>query len=84
MVLFSFLLFGYQIEDEVNVSECELQDISVAPMLNALHTHKGVAMLDLSHNLLGDKIFSLAHLHHSFRALFRLQIVYSPFVFTWL
>ena len=56
MVLFYFVLFVYQIEDEVNVSECELQDISVTPLLNALHTHKGVAMLDLSHNLLGDNI----------------------------
>ncbi|XWS29403.1 hypothetical protein CRYUN_Cryun24cG0026500 [Craigia yunnanensis] len=47
-------LYVSEIEDEVNVSECELQDISVTPLLNALHTHKGVAMLDLSHNLLGN------------------------------
>ncbi|OMO98309.1 Leucine-rich repeat, ribonuclease inhibitor subtype [Corchorus olitorius] len=47
-------LYISEIEDEVNVSDCELQDISVAPLLNALHTHKGVAMLDLSHNLLGN------------------------------
>ncbi|XVF17047.1 hypothetical protein REPUB_Repub10bG0083400 [Reevesia pubescens] len=47
-------LYVSEIEDEVNVSECELQDISVTPLLNALHTHKGVAMLDLSHNMLGN------------------------------
>ncbi|XWS33186.1 hypothetical protein CRYUN_Cryun22dG0057800 [Craigia yunnanensis] len=42
------------IVDEVNVSKCELQDVSVTALLNALHTHKGVAMLDLSDNLLGN------------------------------
>ncbi|XP_022741653.1 protein TONSOKU-like [Durio zibethinus] len=47
-------LYVSEIEDEVNVSECELQDISITPLLNALNTHKGVAMLDLSHNLLGN------------------------------
>ncbi|OMO57086.1 Leucine-rich repeat, ribonuclease inhibitor subtype [Corchorus capsularis] len=47
-------LYISEVEDEVNMSDCELQDISVAPLLNALHTHKGVAMLDLSHNLLGN------------------------------
>ncbi|PPD74456.1 hypothetical protein GOBAR_DD28619 [Gossypium barbadense] len=47
-------LYVSEVEDEVNVSECELQDISVIPLLNALHTHKGVALLDLSHNLLGN------------------------------
>ncbi|KAL1144696.1 hypothetical protein V6Z11_A11G248900 [Gossypium hirsutum] len=47
-------LYVSKVEDEVNVSECELQDISVIPLLNALHTHKGVALLDLSHNLLGN------------------------------
>ncbi|OVA01147.1 Leucine-rich repeat [Macleaya cordata] len=41
-------------EDEVIVSECELQDISVTPLLNALHEHKAIAMLDLSHNSLGN------------------------------
>ncbi|XP_017977769.1 PREDICTED: protein TONSOKU isoform X1 [Theobroma cacao] len=47
-------LYVSEIEDDVDVSECELQDISVTPLLNALYTHKGVAMLDLSHNLLGN------------------------------
>ncbi|XP_059644880.1 protein TONSOKU [Cornus florida] len=42
-------------EDEVVVSECELQDISVTPLLNALHAHKTVALLDISHNLLGNR-----------------------------
>ncbi|KAM7523540.1 hypothetical protein LguiA_013442 [Lonicera macranthoides] len=42
-------------EDEVVVSDCELQDISIAPLFNALHFHKTVALLDLSHNLLGNQ-----------------------------
>ncbi|RVW32721.1 Protein TONSOKU [Vitis vinifera] len=41
-------------EDEVMVSECDLQDISIMPLLNALHVHKTIAMLDLSHNMLGN------------------------------
>lgn len=41
-------------EDEVIVSDCELQDTSVVPLLNALHAHKTVAVIDLSHNLLGN------------------------------
>lgn len=43
-------------DDEVTVSECELQDLSITPLLNALHAHKTFAMLDLSHNLLGNSI----------------------------
>jgi hypothetical protein len=43
-----------QVEDEVIGSECELQDISVTPLLNALDTHKTVAVIDLSHNFLGN------------------------------
>ncbi|KAL9245674.1 hypothetical protein vseg_019298 [Gypsophila vaccaria] len=41
-------------EDEVIVSDCELQDKSVAPLLKALCEHKSIAMLDLSHNMLGN------------------------------
>ncbi|KAI6691916.1 hypothetical protein NL676_019626 [Syzygium grande] len=41
-------------EDEVIVSECELQDVSVTPLLNALRMHGTIAMLNLSHNLLGN------------------------------
>lgn len=41
-------------EDEIVVSDCELQDISVAPLINALYVHKTFAVLDLSHNLLGN------------------------------
>ena len=45
----------YQVsEDEIVVSDCELQDISVAPLLDALHAHKTVAIINLSHNLLGN------------------------------
>ncbi|KAK8524900.1 hypothetical protein V6N12_029752 [Hibiscus sabdariffa] len=47
-------LYVSETEDEVNVSECGLLDISVIPLLNALHAHTGVAMLDLSHNSLGN------------------------------
>ncbi|KAD6119229.1 hypothetical protein E3N88_10500 [Mikania micrantha] len=42
-------------EDEINVSDCELEDISAAPLLNALHLHKTIASLNLSHNLLGNE-----------------------------
>ncbi|XP_015891011.3 protein TONSOKU [Ziziphus jujuba] len=41
-------------DDEVVVSECDLQDLSITPLLNALHAHKTFAMLDLSHNFLGN------------------------------
>ncbi|GFY91241.1 tetratricopeptide repeat (TPR)-containing protein [Actinidia rufa] len=41
-------------EDEVIVPDCELQDVSITPLLNALEAHKGVAVLDLSHNSLGN------------------------------
>ncbi|CAK7355042.1 unnamed protein product [Dovyalis caffra] len=48
-------LYISEVEDEVIGSECELQDISVTPLLNSLHTHKTVALIDLSHNFLGLK-----------------------------
>ncbi|XP_042971160.1 protein TONSOKU-like isoform X1 [Carya illinoinensis] len=41
-------------DDEVIVSECELQDLSITPLVIALHAHKTFSMLDLSHNLLGN------------------------------
>ncbi|KAM6563543.1 hypothetical protein CsatB_023541 [Cannabis sativa] len=41
-------------DDEISVSDCELQDLSVTPLLNALQTHRTFAMLDLSHNVLGN------------------------------
>ncbi|PIN21063.1 Ran GTPase-activating protein [Handroanthus impetiginosus] len=41
-------------EDEIVVSDCKLRDVSVAPLLNALQLHKTLAVLDLSHNLLGN------------------------------
>ncbi|KAL1221577.1 Protein TONSOKU [Cardamine amara subsp. amara] len=47
-------LYISEVEDDINVSECELQDISAAPLLHALHVHNTVAMLDLSHNMLGN------------------------------
>ncbi|CAD6249212.1 unnamed protein product [Miscanthus lutarioriparius] len=39
-------------EDEIIVSDCGLQDTSIAPFLDALRSHKTIAVLDLSHNLL--------------------------------
>ncbi|KAL4562394.1 hypothetical protein LXL04_034596 [Taraxacum kok-saghyz] len=42
-------------EDEIVVSDCELQDTSAAPFLNALHSHKTIALLNLSHNFLGNE-----------------------------
>ncbi|KAJ0264409.1 Protein TONSOKU [Hirschfeldia incana] len=47
-------LYISEVEDDINVSECELQDVSAAPLLSALHVHNTVAMLDLSHNMLGN------------------------------
>ncbi|XP_021899947.1 protein TONSOKU [Carica papaya] len=47
-------LYISEVEDEVNVSDCELQDISITPLLDALHIHKTIAVLDFSHNLLGN------------------------------
>ncbi|KAK9073265.1 hypothetical protein SSX86_007589 [Deinandra increscens subsp. villosa] len=42
-------------EDEIDVSDCEVEDISATPLLNALHAHKTIAALNLSHNLLGNE-----------------------------
>ncbi|CAN1780258.1 Protein TONSOKU [Linum perenne] len=47
-------LYVSEVEDEVIASDCRLQDVSVAPLLNALQTHRTVSMLDLSHNFLGN------------------------------
>ncbi|KZV53838.1 protein TONSOKU [Dorcoceras hygrometricum] len=41
-------------DDVIIVSDCELQDVSVVPLINALQLHKTFAVLDLSHNLLGN------------------------------
>lgn len=40
-------------EDEVIAADCELQDMSIKPLLKALQTLKTVSMIDLSHNVLG-------------------------------
>ncbi|CAN8269073.1 unnamed protein product [Cochlearia groenlandica] len=48
-------LYISEVEDDISVSECELQDISAAPLLSSLHVHNTVAMLDLSHNMLGNE-----------------------------
>ncbi|GJM87258.1 hypothetical protein PR202_ga03195 [Eleusine coracana subsp. coracana] len=49
-------------EDEVIVSDCGLQDLSITPFLNALRSHKTIAVLDLSHNLLGTH-YNSKHFH---------------------
>ncbi|KAM1715053.1 hypothetical protein ACFX12_025582 [Malus domestica] len=41
-------------DDDVNVSDCGLQDFSLMPLLDALHADKTFAMVDLSHNELGN------------------------------
>ncbi|KAK4775290.1 hypothetical protein SAY86_010225 [Trapa natans] len=41
-------------EDEVIASDCELQDVSITPLLNALSARGTISMLNLSHNLLGN------------------------------
>lgn len=55
----SFFVYQFS-DDEVTVSECELQDLSIAPLLNALYAHKTFAMLDLSHNLLGNFLLTFS------------------------
>ncbi|KAL8168242.1 hypothetical protein V2J09_009741 [Rumex salicifolius] len=48
-------LYNFEVsEDEVIVSNCELQDMSVLPLLDALQEHNTIATLDLSHNMLGN------------------------------
>uniref|UniRef100_A0ACD5YV70 Uncharacterized protein n=1 Tax=Avena sativa TaxID=4498 RepID=A0ACD5YV70_AVESA len=42
-------------EDEIIVSDCGLQDLSITPFIDALRSHKTIAMLDLSHNMLGNQ-----------------------------
>ncbi|EPS65129.1 hypothetical protein M569_09649, partial [Genlisea aurea] len=41
-------------EDEIIVSECQMQDYTILPLLDALQLHKPLALLDLSHNSLGN------------------------------
>uniref|UniRef100_A0A0D9VLW1 Protein TONSOKU n=1 Tax=Leersia perrieri TaxID=77586 RepID=A0A0D9VLW1_9ORYZ len=42
-------------EDEVIISDCGLQDLSIKPFLDALRLHKTIAVLDISHNMLGNQ-----------------------------
>nr|CAB3451284.1 unnamed protein product [Digitaria exilis] len=51
-------------EDEVIVSDCGLQDLSITPFLDALKSHKTIAVLDLSHNSLGNQ--TIERLQHIF------------------
>lgn len=52
-------------DDEIIVSDCDLQDLSVTPLLNALHSHKTFAVLDLSHNFLGISCWIVALIYSS-------------------
>ncbi|MED6155557.1 hypothetical protein PIB30_006429 [Stylosanthes scabra] len=36
------------LDDEIIVSECDLQDLSITPLINALQSQKAFSMLDLS------------------------------------
>jgi actin-related protein len=49
----SLSVFKQVSEDEIIVSDCGLQDLSITPFLDALRSHKTIAMLNLSHNMLG-------------------------------
>ncbi|XP_020974960.1 protein TONSOKU isoform X2 [Arachis ipaensis] len=58
-------------DDEIVVSECDLQDLSITPLINALQSQKAFSMLDLSHNLLGNgtmealqKVFTASDQHY--------------------
>ncbi|MED6158767.1 hypothetical protein PIB30_035878 [Stylosanthes scabra] len=53
-------------DDEIVVSECDLQDLSITPLINALQSQKAFSMLDLSHNLLGNG--TMEALHKVFKA----------------
>ncbi|KAB2597114.1 hypothetical protein D8674_000034 [Pyrus ussuriensis x Pyrus communis] len=49
-------LYDWEMTDgDVAASGCGLQDFSITPLLNALDAYKEIAMLDLSHNLLGNR-----------------------------
>jgi hypothetical protein len=43
-------------EDEIVASDCQLDDLSATPFVNALQAHKTIAVLDISHNVLGKSI----------------------------
>ncbi|XP_031476796.1 protein TONSOKU isoform X2 [Nymphaea colorata] len=47
-------------EDEVIVSDCELDDMSILPFLDALYDYP-VAIMDLSHNVLGNETMKKLH-----------------------
>lgn len=50
----------YQVsEDEIDASDCGLEDVPAAPLLNALKLHMTIAALNISHNSLGDNTWIL-------------------------
>nr|GEU75804.1 hypothetical protein [Tanacetum cinerariifolium] len=49
-------LYNLQVsEDDIDASECELDEILAAPLYEALSLHTEIASLNLSHNLLGNE-----------------------------
>lgn len=69
-------IFWQVSEDEVIVSDCGLQDLSIAPFLDALRSHKTIAVLDLSHNSLGTFSYNILYnMHHYFDS--TVEISYS-------
>jgi len=63
-------IFWQVSEDEIIVSDCGLQDMSIAPFLDALRSHKTIAVLDLSHNLLGSlfPVITVISFHNYFNS----------------
>ncbi|KAL5053290.1 hypothetical protein RYX36_033972 [Vicia faba] len=41
-------------DDEIIVSDCDLQDLSITPLIDALHSQMTFSLLDISHNCLGN------------------------------
>ncbi|XP_012572250.2 protein TONSOKU [Cicer arietinum] len=41
-------------DDEIVASDCDLQDLSITPLIDALHSQMAFSMLDVSHNCLGN------------------------------
>ncbi|TQD96092.1 hypothetical protein C1H46_018328 [Malus baccata] len=71
-------------DDDVNVSDCGLQDFSLMPLLDALHADKTFAMVDLSHNELGllYAVTIISVRNHTFKfAVSRTMICKCPSLF---
>lgn len=61
------------------MSDCDLQDLSITPLIDALQSQEAFAMLDISHNLLGRFLLICVCVFFfalDFAVLFLLQMVY--------